>query len=357
MTLVASRGRMKVVVMVVVLIGLWFTLVQYDNTCTLGRKEELSRNMAGFSKGLAGQQNGDAGFSTDQESSMELSGLLKEAMQHGQVGKPTIHLVEIMEAMSRPFFMFVCSNCYCDICDKVRNLGYWSPVESMIFHTVLKRHGCRGGRNLVIDIGAHVGYFSLIAASYGCRVKSFEPNSVALRYLNLSRALNNYDQINLFQKGVGQADTKAMYKQTDTWALNGFLRRRLLETVEVTRLDSIVDEDVLLMKIDTEGYEVNVFAGAKNLLSEHRVHHILAEVKQAGSPSKRELLYTIAKTGQFTHVYNWDEVITPLSVPLDQFTLQNATIVDVTSIVLNKDIAGYLQFQDFWFCREPLPWL
>lgn len=71
MTLVASRGRMKVVVMVVVLIGLWFTLVQYDNTCTLGRKEELSRNMAGFSKGLAGQQNGDAGFSTDQESSME----------------------------------------------------------------------------------------------------------------------------------------------------------------------------------------------------------------------------------------------------------------------------------------------
>lgn len=52
MTLVASRGRMKVVVMVVVLIGLWFTLVQYDNTCTLGRKEELSRNMAGFSKGL-----------------------------------------------------------------------------------------------------------------------------------------------------------------------------------------------------------------------------------------------------------------------------------------------------------------
>jgi FkbM family methyltransferase len=326
-----------------------------------------------------------------------LSNLLKEAMQYGQVGKPTIHLVEVMEAVDRPFFMFVCSNCFCDICDKVRTLGYWSPAESQIFHHVLRRHGCKDGKALVIDVGAHVGYFSLIAASYGCRVVSFEPNSVALRYLNLSTAINNFDRVSLHQKGVGQADTQAMYKQTDTWALNGFLkkrrklssvqapdvlmteanmlnsdseradrlmglnsgfgRRRILETVDVTMLDSIVDEDVLLIKIDTEGYEANVFAGAKNLLSQHRIHHILAEVKQANSPSKRGLLYTIFKEGGFTHVYNWNEVIEPLSVPFEQFTLRNATIVDVTSIVVDQTSYAPLNFQDFWFCREPLPWL
>lgn len=311
-------------------------------------------------------------------------------MKHGQVGSPTVHLVEVMDSIAQPFLMFVCSNCFCDICDKVRLLGYWSPVESQIFHHVLKKHGCRDGKALVLDVGAHVGYFSLIAASYGCRVASFEPNSVALRYLNLSRAINNFDQLRLYPKGVGRADTQAMYKQTDTWALNGFERKRrrlsgvvmteakeaeqadritdmgmqsgfrrrgLLETVDVTMLDSVVDEDVLLIKIDTEGYEANVFAGAKNLLSQHKIHHILAEVKEANSQSKKDLMYTIFKEGRFSHVYSWDEVITPLSVPFEQFTLQNATIIDVTKIVSDLTSGGYLMFQDFWFCREPLPWL
>lgn len=73
-----------------------------------------------------------------------------------------------MEVMSWFFFMFVCSNCYCDICDKVRNLGYWLLVELMIFYIVLKCYGCRGGRNFVIDIGVYVGYFLFIVVFYGC---------------------------------------------------------------------------------------------------------------------------------------------------------------------------------------------
>lgn len=142
-----------------------------------------------------------------------LTGLLKEAMQHGQVGKPTVHLVEVMSAMKHPFFMFVCSNCFCDICDKVRLLGYWSPVESHIFHHVLRKYGCRDGKALVVDVGAHVGWFSLVSASYGCRVVSFEPNTVALRYLNLSRVINNlHHQVALYPKGVGIADSQAEYR-------------------------------------------------------------------------------------------------------------------------------------------------
>lgn len=288
-----------------------------------------------------------------------LSQLLKEAMQHGQVGKPTIHLVEVMAPLQHPFFMFVCSNCFCDICDKVRLLGYWSPVESHIFHHILRRHGCNHGHSLVLDVGAHVGWFSLLSASYGCRVKSFEPNTVAFRYLNLSKTLNSFQQIGLYPKGVSQADSQAEYKQTDTWALNGFLKRRsLLETVDVARLDSVVDEDVLLLKIDTEGYEVNVFAGAQKLLSGKRIQHILAEVKSASAPAKRSLLFDIFKKGGFVKVYNWDEVVTPLSVPFEEFGLRNATIVDVTEIVKDPTSYAPLRFQDFWFCKEPqLDWL
>jgi len=66
-------------------------------------------------------------------------------------------------------------------------------------------------------------------------------------------------QVRLFPKGVSSEDSQAEYRQTDTWALNGFQKRRsLLETVDVARLDSVVDEDVLLLKIDTEGYVVQL---------------------------------------------------------------------------------------------------
>lgn len=101
-----------------------------------------------------------------------------------------------------------------------------------------------------------------------------------------------------------------------------------------------------------------MFAGAQKLLSQHKIHHILAEVKSAAMPVKRSLLHSIFKTGGFTHVYNWDEEISPLSVPFEQFGLQNATIVDVTDIVRDPTSYAPLRFQDFWFCREAqLPWL
>lgn len=70
--------------------------------------------------------------------------------------------------------------------------------------------------------------------------------------------------MSLFPKGVSSEDSQAEYRQTDTWALNGFQKKRsLLETVDVTRLDSVVDEDVLLLKIDTEGYvALNLYPAA-----------------------------------------------------------------------------------------------
>lgn len=351
-------GKVKAAIGILFLTGLWLAIAQYSSKCPLWRPSDPSSSYI--------VPANDAGVSHDaaieQANSVELTDLLKEAMQHGQVGKPTVHLVEAMSAMKHPFLMFVCSNCFCDICDKVRLLGYWSPVESHIFHHVLRKYGCRDGKALVIDVGAHVGWFSLVSASYGCRVVSFEPNTVALRYLNLSRVINNlHHQVALYPKGVGLADSQAEYRQTDTWALNGFVtkkRRSLLETVEVARLDTVVDEDVLLLKIDTEGYEANVFAGAKNLLSRQKIQNILAEVKAASSPGKRTLLHSIFTTGGFTKVYNWDEVITPLSVPFEQFGLQSATIVDVTEIVKNPNSYAQLQFQDFWFSKEvELPWL
>ena len=45
--------------------------------------------------------------------------------------------------------------------------------------------------------------------------------------------------------------------------------------VPVVRADSIVDEDVFLFKIDTQGFDHYVLEGAKNLFEKHTVRQVI----------------------------------------------------------------------------------
>lgn len=50
----------------------------------------------------------------------------------------------------------------------------------------------------MVDVGAHVGWFTLLAASYGCRVLAFEPQPHAHTFLNASIVLNGFqDRVTL----------------------------------------------------------------------------------------------------------------------------------------------------------------
>lgn len=49
------------------------------------------------------------------------------------------------------------------------------------------------------------------------------------------------------------------------------------ETVGVLRLDDIVDEDIWLLKVDTQGYDCHVLMGAERLLRRRRVEYITLE--------------------------------------------------------------------------------
>jgi FkbM family methyltransferase len=49
--------------------------------------------------------------------------------------------------------------------------------------------------------------------------------------------------------------------------------------VRVVLLDTIVKEEVLLLKIDTEGYEASVIARFHNVLRSYNVKNVIVEVK------------------------------------------------------------------------------
>jgi FkbM family methyltransferase len=61
----------------------------------------------------------------------------------------------------------------------------------------------------------------------------------------------------------GAATTRGMYTSTP---------------VRVTTLDAEIDEDVYMLKVDTQGWEPHVFHGALNLLRRHSVRFIVMEI-------------------------------------------------------------------------------
>ena len=52
---------------------------------------------------------------------------------------------------------------------------------------------------------------------------------------------------------------------------------QLRGTMTVRRLDSLLAEDVQIMKIDVEGFETEVLAGAEELFNKYEVKYIMTE--------------------------------------------------------------------------------
>jgi FkbM family methyltransferase len=132
---------------------------------------------------------------------------------------------------------------------------------------------------VVLDIGANVGFHSMLAArlvgSAG-KVLCFEPNSENCRLILLSIDENQFSQIVLYPVAASNQQGYALF--TTHIGSNGGLLPSTTEAllnpscliVPTFRLDDLIKERVDFMKIDTEGAEGLVVGGAKSLLEQHR---------------------------------------------------------------------------------------
>eukprot|EP00961_Rhodomonas_salina_P087314 1174086-Rhodomonas_salina.1 len=83
--------------------------------------------------------------------------------------------------------------------NSARDTGIMNPSGSLLVHELLGgEHGCQARDPktnlppLVVDIGAHIGWFTMLAASYGCRVVAVEPQPHAHPFINASIVLNGW---------------------------------------------------------------------------------------------------------------------------------------------------------------------
>ncbi len=174
----------------------------------------------------------------------------------------------------------------------------------------------------VIDAGANIGYMTMLfAARIGETglVHAFEPHP---RVLN--RLQRNVDRISrrpaagraiVHPCALGDSHGNAELIETGYFSISeGTAKIATTETaadktrshsVPVETLDELFpNEEFALLKIDVEGFELNVLRGANNLLSSHRVRHVIYEDHTLGQSGLAELLsghgYTVLSIGHGT---------------------------------------------------------
>jgi FkbM family methyltransferase len=145
--------------------------------------------------------------------------------------------------------------------------GVWEPLETALFARVL-RSGDR-----VADVGANVGWFSLLAARLvgpGGRVDSFEANRDTFALLEHNLALNACTHVTAHCLAVGEAQGLARIapREPGNAGADGVeLASGGDDTVPLVRLDQVLAEGALrLIKLDIEGWEAKALRGAEGLL-------------------------------------------------------------------------------------------
>jgi len=165
-------------------------------------------------------------------------------------------------------------------------LLYWKGPHNIeytvIFEDLIKKCSC------FYDIGAHAGYYSLIAAAVNPKIKvvAFEPAEGPFHYLNENIQLNEFQQrVTAIQMALGNAEGTAEFLEV-IHSKYKYLRHNLIAVgnlsnhqpnremkkikVQVTTLDTFAHTHQALppdiIKMDTEGTENQILEGAKKIL-------------------------------------------------------------------------------------------
>ena len=159
--------------------------------------------------------------------------------------------------------------------------GEWEPHMTSAFRGLLSPG------DVCVDVGAHIGYYTLLASRVvgpTGGVYALEPSLRVHRTLASNLALNASENVAALNVAAGEAAGSALlYEGPGPSPLTSSLSARMLDAphggradefvataVPVVALDDVVPADVLprvrVVKIDVEGYEVEVLRGMDALL-------------------------------------------------------------------------------------------
>jgi FkbM family methyltransferase len=137
---------------------------------------------------------------------------------------------------------------------------------------ILKETTYRG--DLVMDIGCHVGTFSIGAAAMGRRVIAVDANPFHTELVSMSARLNGFSNMHVVNRAVSLSTDPVRFIPNNLFGAIDFSGNSGgTITVETMRLDEVValhseGRRVRFLKMDIEGAEYEALVGAERLLEE-----------------------------------------------------------------------------------------
>ncbi len=152
--------------------------------------------------------------------------------------------------------------------------SFWSGTHSQHSEIPWLKSVCKNGL-IIADVGAHQGFFSILTAKWvspGGYIHAFECLPENINILRDNLKLNRIENVQAISCAVGakqgfvdiSSDSSGV---TDTSHRNGI-------SVPMVSLDEFYSDKVKphLIKVDVEGYELEVLKGAQNCLSS--IHYL-----------------------------------------------------------------------------------
>jgi len=178
--------------------------------------------------------------------------------------------------------------------------------------------------SVVFDIGAHVGFYTLLASilvGEDGKVFAFEPSPRNLNFLNRHIELNGRRNITVMPVAIWSKAGVSYFQEGPTSATGSILSQGTIE-VRTVQLDQAVADAELpspdFLKIDVEGGELEVLRGACRVLSDARPTIFLAthgpEVHRQCCDLLRQLGYELTALNGMTPEQSDELLATPRGI-------------------------------------------
>lgn len=166
--------------------------------------------------------------------------------------------------------------------------------------------------DLFVDIGANIGAYTILAcAAKGARGCCFEPVPSTYQRLQDNLRLNGLsDRVRAYNLGLADKEGELTFTSGENIlnhvVANGEHTANAVK-VPVTTLDKLlVDDSPTLFKIDVEGFETPVIAGAGETLKKPSLHSVIMELNGMGARygySEEAIVETMSSHGFKTYTY------------------------------------------------------
>ena len=158
--------------------------------------------------------------------------------------------------------------------------GYWmGSYESEIIKSFIE---AAKSSNVVYDLGAHIGYYTLIASKYikeNGKVYAFEPFPINFEKLAVHKKINLLENVIISNAAVAAIDGELSFSNNSNDSANTYIENSYMFKnfnhiqVKAVTLDNLVMSGQYLppdlIKMDVEGAELDVLNGAVGILKKY----------------------------------------------------------------------------------------